>query len=327
MLLRTFAVTLAALVMSTCASVGETIKVTLQLPENHYLAQNWRDFGDIVSQKTVGDLKVQLFPSAELFKDNQVPSAVGTGAVEAGSASLVQYAAAVPAVNVVSLPFLLDNEIKLKKATAPGSRLRQILDEAILKATNNRVLWWQSYGRNIYLSKGAPLIKPDDFIGKRVRTYGQVQDWTVEALGGIPMRVSGSQQYLAYESGSVDVGMTATTGVETRELYKVMDTLTLSHDSAVEFVAVMNNDFFERLSDEKQQAILDAAAQVEAQLAGFVHADEAAAADRLRGKMSVITLTEPQRAAFRAATAGVRKRFLDLSGDTGKAVLGAAESL
>ena len=48
------------------------------------------------------------------------------------SASLSRYAGAVPAVTVVSVPFLLDTEEKLRAAVAPGSDLRKLLADVTL---------------------------------------------------------------------------------------------------------------------------------------------------------------------------------------------------
>ena len=59
----------------------------------------------------------------------------------------------------------------------------------------------------------------------------------------------------AYQQGAVDVGMTGASAVESRKLYEVMDHMTLSFDSAIEFVAIINNDFFNSLSPEHQQII------------------------------------------------------------------------
>lgn len=317
----------AAVIGAAVPAQAETISVTLQLPETHYLAKNWEDFGKIISEKSGGDLNIQLFPSAQLFKDNQVPEAVGSGAITAGSASLSRYAGAVPAVTVVSVPFLLDTEEKLRAAVAPGSDLRKLLDGSILKETNNRVLWWQAYGRNIFVSNGGGLTTPDAFKGKKIRSYGTVQGWTAEALGGAPTLISGSEQFLAYQQGTVDIGMTGTSGVEERRLYEAMDTLTLTNDGVIEFIAVINNDFFEGLSEENQKIVLDAAAEVEASLRDFVIADEDAAVARLREKMTVVELTDDQRDAFREATKGVIDRFLESAGDAGQAALDAVNKL
>ena len=52
---------------------AETIRVTLQLPESHSLGQNWLAFKKIIEKESGGELQLQLFPSAQLYKDKQVP--------------------------------------------------------------------------------------------------------------------------------------------------------------------------------------------------------------------------------------------------------------
>ena len=149
-----------AIVLSASTASAETIRVTLQLPETHPLGVNLNAWKSCVEGKT-SDLEIQIFPSAQLYKDKQVPEAVGSGAIEMGTASLTRFAGTVPAVDAIYVPFLLDSEEKVKRATAPGSEVRNILDGAVLKETNARILWWQAFGRTVYLSKD-PIRVPAD---------------------------------------------------------------------------------------------------------------------------------------------------------------------
>ncbi len=299
----------AILAVSVPVQAETTMRVTLQLPLKHSLGQNWLAFKKIVEAESGGELKVQIFPSAQLYKDKQVPQAVGSGAVEAGSAFLGRFAGTVPAVDVVNLPFIFKDEAALRAASATGSDMRNILDAAVLKETGARVLWWQAFGRNIYLSKGSAIRTPADLKGKKVRTYGKVLGWTVTALGGAPTLMSGSKQFLAYQQGAVDVGMTGATAVKSRKLFEVMDHMTLSFDSAIEFVTIINDKFFNSLSPKHQAIILKAGKIVEKQLRDSIYAKEAAVVKEMRGKMTVVDLTEGERAKWRAATKGVVDRF------------------
>lgn len=316
-----------ALTASATFVAAETIlRVSLQLPETHSLGQNWLEFGRIIEEKSGGELKIQLFPSAQLFKDKEVPGAVGSGAVDAGSAFLGRFTGAVPAVDVVSIPFIFKDEAHLRAAVAPGSEMRTALDGAILAETNNRILWWQAFGRNIYLNNGSAIQIPADLEGKKVRTYGKVHGWTVEALGGAPTLMSGSKQFLAYQQGAVDVGMTGASAVKSRKLYEVMDHMTLTYDAAIEFVAVINNDVYEGLSNE-HKAIIDAAAlEVEATLRDAIYVQEAEAVAEVSSLMTVIELTDEQRAKWVKATAGVVDRFVEEAGDVGKTAVDAVRA-
>ena len=303
--------------LSPVTSMAETIRVTLQLPETHSLGVNWNDFASIVEEKSGGELKIQLFPSAQLFKDKEVPDAVGSGAVEAGSAFIGRFAGSVPAVDVVSIPFIFGSEAHIRATVAPGSDLRTTIDNAILKETNNRVLWWQAFGRNIYLNNGSAIQTPSDIADKKVRTYGKVHGWTVQALGGAPTLMSGSKQFLAYQQGAVDVGMTGVSAVKSRKLFEVMDHMTLTFDSAIEFIAVINNNFYEELSKE-HKAIIDAAAvEVEKKLRDQIYAQEAMIVEEMKSNMTVVELTDGQRSQWVEATSGVVDRFVEETGETG----------
>ncbi|MBC6442832.1 MAG: TRAP transporter substrate-binding protein DctP [Rhodobacteraceae bacterium] len=318
----------AAIVVSPVMTQADTvIRVTLQLPETHSLGQNWVAFNEIIQEKSGGELSVQLFPSAQLFTDKEVPEAVGTGAVEAGSAFLGRFTGAVPAVDVVNLPFFFRDENHLRSAVATGSPMRNILDTAVLRETGARVLWWQAFGRNVYLSNGEAIRTPADIRDQKVRTYGKVLGWTVEALGGAPTLMSGSKQFLAYQQGAVDVGMTGASAVKSRNLFEVMDHMTLSYDSAIEFVAVINNDFFESLSAEHRQIILDAAVTVEQQLRDAIYAEEDAIVDEMRSRMTVVELTDDERRQWVEATSGVAQRFVDDAGETAAKVISAVSGM
>lgn len=317
---------IAVFSMSTILSAETTMRVTLQLPLSHSLGQNWQDFKKIVESESNGDLKVVIFPSAQLYKDKQVPEAVGTGAVEAGSASLGRFAGSVPAVDVVSLPFFFENTAALRAAVSNGSKMRAILDTAILKETGARILWWQAYGHNVYLNKDKPIRLPADLNGKKVRTYGKVQGWTVEAFGGVPTLMSGSKQFLAYQQGAVDAGMTGLSAVPSRKLYEVMNNMTVADDSVIEFVAVVNDKFLKSLSAKNQDIVLRAAATVEKKLRDAVYSSEEQIAKDLVGKINVIKLSDDERAQWVNASKPVIARFVKEAGPMAQEVIDAARS-
>jgi len=318
----------AVMLGTAVATQAQTvIKVTLQLPESHSLGQNWLAFKKIIETESGGDLQLQLFPSAQLYKDKQVPEAVGSGAVEAGSAFLGRFAGSVPAVEIINLPFFFRDEAHLRAAVSNGSAMRNILDAAVVKETGAKVLWWQAFGRNVYLNKGEPIRTPADLKGKKVRTYGKVLGWTVEALGGAPTLMSGSKQFLAYQQGAVDVGMTGASAVKSRKLFEVMDNMTLSYDSAIEFVAVMNNDFFNSLSQKNQDIITKAAAMVEKQLRDEVYGGEAAVVKEVSDKINVVRLTDAERAEWVEATKSVVEKFAAERGEVAVQAIAAAKGL
>lgn len=313
--------------MSAAAFAEIIIRVTLQLQESHPLGENLKSWKEIVERDSNGQLKVQIFPSAQLFKDNFVGQAVGAGAVPMGTASLSSFAGDVPAVDFVFLPFMMDSPAKIEAVTNVNSPIRKIIDTAILEATNNKVLWWQSYGRTVYLSNNTPFRTPGEIKGKKIRTFGRLLGWTVEALGGAPTLMSGSRQFLAYQQGAVDGGVTGITAVKSRKLYEVMDYLNLTYDSNIEFVAIMNNDFFENLSLAHQDIIEKASLIVEKQLRQKITFLEESALEAIKDEIVIVELSDEEREQWREATKDVVTRFINEGGPLAQDVVSLLNKL
>ncbi len=321
----------AALVNAFCiasASAADvTLRISLQLPLTSHLGQNLVMFEKEVEEKSEGAIDIEIYDSATLYKDKEVPAAVGSGSIEMGVASLTRYVGDVPAVDIFYQPFIFDTEDKIRKAVAKGSAIRGPIDEAIAE-TGSTVLWWQAYGGAIMLSKGAPVKSPDDMKGKKVRVFGKTLGDFVSATGGAPTLISGSEQYLAYQRGTVDYGMTGVSGVKSRKLWEVMDTISITNHADIEFIVVVNTDTWNSLSDEHKTIVQTAATNAEADVRdrmSQIEADAYAAAKE--NGMSVYTPTAEDVAAWRAASEPVYEEFVNSSGDIGAAVLKAAKAL
>lgn len=318
----------AGLLSSAIASAADvTLRISLQLPLKSHLGQNLLMFESEVEEKSGGAIDVEIYDSAQLYKDKEVPAAVGAGSIEMGVASLTRYVGDVPAVDIFYQPFLFDSEEKVRKAVAKDSPVRAPLDEAIA-GTGSTVLWWQAYGGAIMLSKGAPVKSPADMEGKKVRVFGKTLGDFVSATGGAPTLISGSEQYLAYQRGTVDYGMTGVSGVKSRKLWEVMDTISVTNHADIEFVVVVNTEFWNSLSDEHKAIIETAAANAETDVRDRVSQIEADAfAAAKENGMSVYEPNADEMASWKEASQPVYDDFIKNSGELGAKVLEAAQGL
>lgn len=329
--MKTFVTGLAsaiALAASTLAlqAAETTMRISLQLPLKSHLGQNLKMFKEEVEAKSNGDIAVEIYDSAQLYKDKEVPQAVGSGAIEAGVASLTRYVGDIPMVDVFYQPFLFDSEDKVRKAVAPGSAIRGPIDEAI-KDTGSTVLWWQAYGGAVMLSNGGPIATPEDMAGKKVRVFSKTLGDFTTAAGGAPTIISGSEQYLAYQRGTVDVGMTGVSGVQSRSLWEVMDTITVTNHADIEFIVVTNTDWWNGLPQAHKDIISAAARNAENAVRDEMSAIEgrAYAAAKENG-MTIYTPSADEIAQWKAVSQPVYDAFLEKTGDAGKAMLDAAQN-
>lgn len=302
-----------------------TLRISLQLPLKSHLGQNLVLFKDEVEKNSGGSIAVEIYDSAQLYKDKEVPQAVGSGAIEMGVASLTRYVGDIPAVDIFYQPFLFDSEDKVRKAVAPGSPVRGPIDAAIAE-TGSTVLWWQAYGGAIMLSNGGPVKTPADMAGKKVRVFGKTLGDFVEAAGGAPTIISGSEQYLAYQRGTVDIGMTGVSGVQSRSLWEVMDTITVTNNADIEFIVVANTEFWNGLPQEHRDIIAAAATKAEQTVRDDMSAIEARAyAAAEENGMTIYRPTEEELLAWREVSAPVYEAYLAKTGDMGKAMMEAAQ--
>lgn len=312
--------------LSSVAYAETILRISLQLPMKHHLGQNLLDFQKEVEKESNGSLKIEIYPSAQLYKDKEVPQAVASGAIEMGVASLARFAGTIPAVDIFYVPFMFDSPEKVVKATAPGSAIRTALDEAILK-TGTRVLWWQAYGSSILLTKKEIIKTPADMKGKKVRVFGKTLGDTVLALGGAPTMMSGSKQFLAYQRGTVDAGMTGITAVKSRKLYEVMDHMTLTYNADIEFIVIINEKTWQGLTDSERSVITKAGLRVEKELRKKMEVIEKDTLEWAQDKIKVVDLTDAERNAWREATKPVVNKYVERSGDLGKQLVMEAAKL
>lgn len=300
----------------TTASFAETkMRITLQLPLKAHLGQNLLVFKKELEKRS--DIKVEIYDSAQLYKDKEVPQAVGSGAIEAGVASITRFAGTNPEVDVFYLPFLFDSEKKVRKATAQGSKIRSILDPAISK-TGAMPLYYQAYGMAVMLSNGKPMKTPSDFKDKKIRVFGKTLGAFVSSLGGKPTLISGSEQYLAYQRGTVDAGMTGVSGVKSRKLYQVMDTLTVTNHGDIEFVVVVNQKWYNKLNAKQKTAIQTASKIAEKAVRDDMSNIEAGAYKIAKENgMKVVNLTSSELSALKKASSSVIDDYIKRTGGKG----------
>jgi len=313
---------------ASSADAAKTLRITLQLPLKNILGQNLVAFKEKVEAESNGELKVEIYDSAQLYKDKEVPQAVASGAIEMGVAALTRFAGTIPAADLFFVPFMFNDNAAIATATAPDHPIRQTIDGEILK-TGARVMWWQAFGLAVMLSKGDAMVEPADMQDKKVRVFGKILGTFVESAGGAPTLLSGSEQYLAYQRGTVDAGMTGVTAVKSRKLHEVMDNTIVTNHAGLEFVVLVNEGVWQGLSDDERKILSTAARAVETDLRqkyAKIHEDTLNWIDK-DTKMNVVRLSPEQVDAWRKVAKPAWDLYVKNAGDMGAKLVEEAKKL
>jgi len=306
------------------AADAKTLRYTTQLPGKNFATKNAASFIQCVGDKT--DIKIELYDSAQLYRDKEVPQAVASGAIDMGMSTTARFAGTIPAIEIFYVPFATGNRDQVVKMLSPGAELRTLLDDALIK-TGARPVWWIEYGRAVFLSKkDKPVRVPADLKGLKVRVFGKTLGEFVKANGGAATLMSGSEQFVAYQRGTVDAGMTGVASVKSRKLYEVMDVVTISEHAYIYFVSLINEKVWNSLSKAEQGVMQKCGREAELAQQAAVGKVEAAsiAFTREKGKQ-VLELSPKEIDLWRVSGKPVVDAYLKNSGELGQKVMKAIE--
>jgi C4-dicarboxylate-binding protein DctP len=303
-------------------SESKVIRIALQLPQRSHLYENLEFFKQLVERDTNGALKIIISHSGALIKEQDAPEAVATGAVEMAAVSINQYAGVIPAVDLFVLPFMFAHSPVLSAATERDSQVRAPIDQAILEKVAARVLWWQSSGTIVMLSKGEPLTTPDKLSGKAVRVSTESEAEFVKLCGGIPRIIPAAAHYDALRRDQVVAGSGTIASVPVRKSWEVAGFVTYTRHRTAEFVVTINERLWQLLGTEQQNVVARAALAAERKLrARMVEVEQRAHAVAVNRGMRLVELTNIEVDRWKACAAPMLEAYLHKSGELGANVM------
>jgi C4-dicarboxylate-binding protein DctP len=102
--------------LSQVSAAPVTMKFSVSMPPANFMTKQVNEWAKLVEQNSGGELKVQVFDSAQLYKDPDLAKAIMTGAVEGGLlASVYAGPTLIPALRVFQMPFLFQNVDEMAK--------------------------------------------------------------------------------------------------------------------------------------------------------------------------------------------------------------------
>ncbi len=300
--------------------LNQPVSVSAENPIN----QNLDEFRREVERRTGGALKIAIQSKAQRYEDNEVISAVSSGAIEMGATSLNQFAFDVPLAGVFLQPFMFNYDALVRAAAKPGSEIRTLIDDEILYWTNTRVLLWLPRGSTVIFSRRVQDLNPAAIVNRPVGAPDDLTKELTRACGGSPHLVPTSDLYTAFEKDTIQVTMTDIFGVTERNLWKVSDTIINTKHSPSLFIVVINDKVWDSLSEDHQKILTEAATALQERiwdLFAKIEADAYAFATE-RG-MRVYEPTARQIVAWRECSAPLLESYMDRIGELGPRLFAA----
>jgi TRAP-type C4-dicarboxylate transport system substrate-binding protein len=207
----------------------------------------------------------------------------------------------VPEFGVLMMPFLLSDYSQLDNLmdTALYKEWTQKLrDQGLVLLTNNCLTGWRNWVTN------KPIRKPDDLKGLKIRTMGNpIAVNSVNAMGAVATPMNQNECYNAITTKVIDGGEWQLPTIYSSKFYEVCKNISLSHHFLLTGSIVAGTAWYDTLSKEQQTQLSDTAVKTYKDNQAIVLEYEKKYLDEMRDKFGVAVEENPDREAFRAATA------------------------
>ncbi|MCI8513410.1 MAG: DctP family TRAP transporter solute-binding subunit [Lachnospiraceae bacterium] len=246
-----------------------------------------------------GTITVDHFPDNSLGDDKTVIEQTQLGDIDLCVSSTSPLVNVYPDYYVFDAPYLFLNRDHALKAmeSEEGTAIREGIKDAGTGLIG--LAWWENGFRNITNNKVAVRL-PEDIKGMKIRTMeNDVHLAAFKAFGANPTPMAFSELYTAMQQGTVDGQENPLAIIVGNKFYEVQKYISRTEHIYVPFCVVMNEDKFNSLTAEQQEAVLKAmeeATEFQLQNNMDLEADGIKACED--GGAEIIELTADEKAAW-----------------------------
>ena len=293
-----------------------TVRYTDQHPPKHFLAQMAYKFSEAVDKRSGGRLKINVFPTAQLYQDREVIEAVRSGSVEFGNVNIGQWAGLYPIMHLIEyMPFEIDTALAYKMIEG---QVGEVWKEKMLKVGIMPLMWVPTALHDGVSNSKREVRVPDDFKSLMIRVPHPSIEYRVKAFGGVPVSIPASEMFSAMQYGTVDGVWTALVSFQTRKLYEIQKYLTIFDMGPNFHPSIMNYKFFQKLPKDLQDIVVGSAQEIQKWGRQQVEKDENDATEKLQKAMKVHLQTPEEIKLFRDKLKPQTQDFIKDTGTEGE---------
>jgi tripartite ATP-independent transporter DctP family solute receptor len=258
--MRAVGVVAAGLLLALNAS-GQAQK-TYSLKFNHVLGpkepyhDGFTKWAKRVEERTKGGLKIDVFHSAQLGKEEDIIEQMRQGANLGQNTDSARMGNYVPQMAVMNGPYFvesLEEVAKLRKAPSVIKWQEELATKHGLKVVCFN--WVQGY-RHFFTNK--PVKKPDDLKGQRVRTPpAPIWQESVRALGASPVAMAFGEMYPALQQKAIDGVELVYNNIPGGRFYEVLKHVAETRHILLINFEVVGSKWFDTLPRDYQSALTE----------------------------------------------------------------------
>jgi TRAP-type C4-dicarboxylate transport system substrate-binding protein len=237
-------------------------KITLKV-SHQFAAGDVRDlmahaFGDMVTQKTHGEITFRYYPAGSLFKAKEQWDAMRNGALDMSVFPLDYASGKVPQLSITLMPCTVTSVQQGSSWTNKpiGKKVASLMEKNGVK---NLVWAWFSGGVG---SNVRQIVLPQDVKGTKMRAAGKKFEYMLKEAGASITSMPSSEIYQALSTGVLNTLLTSSASFVSYRLYEVLKYINIPRDYAIWYMAenlLMSEKTWNRLTPQQQQVFMETA--------------------------------------------------------------------
>ena len=218
---------------------------------------------DLVAKKTNGAVKIQVFPSSQLGKLQELAEQVQTGVIALSHNTMAAIGSLYEPLSAMDTPFLYrDVDHLMKAADTQSSPVMAKLSERMIKARGVRLLYTFYFGTR-HLTCDRAIQKPADLDKVKIRAIPfPIYMTAVEGLGAVATPVDWSEVPTALATGIVNGQENPVDVIYNNKLFDLQSHLMLTGHIMAAQCVVINEKVWQGFSPTIQKQIMEAAQEV-----------------------------------------------------------------
>ncbi len=296
---RMAAIVCACVLATSAWAAGPTvIKFSHVVAPDTPKGQAAEKFKELAEKYTNGQVKVEIYPNSQLYKDKEELESLQLGSVQMLAPSLAKFGPlGAKEFEAFDLPCLFPDRAGLHRVT-DGKIGKELLAKLDSKGIIGLDYW--DNGFKIF-SANSPLKSVADFKGLKMRVQSsKVLEAQMRALGSIPQVMPFSEVYQGLQTGVVDGTENPPSNMYTQKMFEVQKNATLSRHGYLGYAVIVNKKFWEGLPADIRASLekaMDEATAFNNEIAKKDN-DDALEAMKATGKTDFYQPTDAERGAL-----------------------------
>lgn len=294
--------------VTNSSRAGQVIKIGTLAPASSPWGQVLKVWADSVSTKSGGAVQLQLYFSGQLGDEASMVSKMKSSQLDGAVVTAVGLGKIYQPILALQMPGLFSTWDKLDNA-------RNTMKAEFEKGCSNAgflLAGWGDVGAVHFMSKGIALRTPEVLRDQKPFMWRDdpMQTFLYQAIGGVvPVPLYVPEVLSSLNIGKINVIRASSLAAEQLQWSSKLDTIHVEVNALEIGAIVLSSKKLDTLSADQKAIVVDAAKSAAAELTKRIRKDDNDAFGRLKGKMTLVTLSSAEKSKWDALYKTVRQQL------------------